>query len=909
MQRCFAALLLVAACGASAPPPTTPPTTGSASTTGSATADDPYAAVHQMEADHADPAPALRLPTTVRPTHNTAELAIDPDKEDFTGTITTTLEIAQPTSTIWLNGDEIAIASATLAQGGATLTASVVAPKKGYLGLHFTKPVATGDATLTIRYAGKMHPNDGDGIYTLEQGGDHYAYTQFESTDARQAFPTFDEPSFKVPWQISLRVSSKLAAVSNTPIAGEHDNGDGTKTVSFAETKPLPSYLVAFAVGPFDFVDAGKTPSGVPIRIVVPKGRAPDAAYAAKVSTELLDRLEKYFGIPYPYPKLDLVAVHVFNAGAMENAGMITFNEPLLLTKPTDMTRDREESYATVAAHEMAHQWFGDLVTMEFWDNTWLNESFASWMEAKLVDAWKPEWELGVGMVGTKSGVMAQDMLDTARAIYQPIKDQGDILNAFDGITYQKGQAVLTMIERHLGADVFQKGVRDYLQKHAWGNATYDDFVGAMSTAAGKDLHPLFDSFVKQSGIPYVSMTVSCKAGAPKLELSQTRYAPVGSQMSADDKKRTWSVPVCVKWGAGGKTGKDCTVLDQPAGELALSTKTCPQWVMPNDGELAYYRTKLDSTDLDHLLAHAHELTVAERVGLLGDVGALVGAGDASNAVALGLVQDLAKDKSRHIVDSSLGIVAGIDDMVPDRLRPNYERMIGKLYKQRAHELGWAAKSGEGADTKELRPELLGVVAGIGKDKALIDEATKLTWKWFDDRSAIQPEVVGEVLHVAARFGDQKLFDKLHELAKASKDRTERARLIGAMGAFQDPKLVEQALAVVLTDEFDIRESFGLVFAGLADIRLRDSTLTWIEAHFDQLIDKLPKEYRPYMAYIAAPVCDESKKAEITAFLEPKMKSVDGGQRVLAQALEALSLCAAGRAQQTPGVVAFLQKQ
>ena len=431
-----------------------------------------------------------------------------------------------------------------------------------------------------------------------------------------------------------------------------------------------------------------------------------------------------------------------------------------------------------------------------------------------------------------------------------------------------------------------------------------------MSAAAGKDLKGLFDSFVKQSGIPYVSVTTSCAAGKPPtLALAQTRYAPVGSQMSAEDKARTWTIPVCVKWGAGGKTGTDCTVLDQPTGELALSAKSCPQWVLPNAGELAYYRPKLAAGDLDHLLAHARDLTVPERVGLIGDVGALVHAGDASNAVALGLVQDLSKDKNRHIVDESLGIVSGIDDMVPDKLRPNYERLIAKLFKARAHELGWAAKTGEGADTKELRPELLALVAGLGKDKALIDEATKLSWKWFDDHAAIQPELVGTALYVAARFGDQKLFDKIHAAAKATQDRTERGRLVGALGSFQDPKLVDQALAIVLADDFDIRESFGLVFAGMRDPRLRDHTLQWVEQHFDELIAKLPKEYRPFMAYIAAPVCDESRKAELKAFLEPKMKDVDGGARVLAQALEALSLCAAGRAQQMPGVVAFLEKQ
>jgi alanyl aminopeptidase len=412
---------------------------------------------------------------------------------------------------------------------------------------------------------------------------------------------------------------------------------------------------------------------------------------------------------------------------------------------------------------------------------------------------------------------------------------------------------------------------------------------------------------VKQSGIPFVSVKLSCQAGQPpRLDLAQRRYAPVGSKM---DTKRTWTVPVCVKWGAGKDTGRDCTVLDQPTGALALSAKTCPAWVLPNEGELAYYRPELTGSDLDHLLGHAKDLTVAERVGLLGDVAAMVDAGVANNAVALGLVSDLAKDKNRHIVDASIGIVVGIDELVPDNLRANYERLIGKLYKARAHELGWAAKPGESADTKKMRPTLLALVADIGKDKPLVDEATALVWKYFDDHAAIQPEVVGTALHVAARHGDQKLFDKLHALAKAATDKAERERLVGALGAFQDPKILDQARAIALTDEFDIRESLGVMFGGLGDPRLRASTYAWFKQHFDDVAAKMPKEYRPFLAYIAAPLCDDAVKPDVEAFLKPKMDAIDGGARTYAQAMEQLSLCAAQKAAQLPGVVAFLTKQ
>ncbi|CAN5866021.1 M1 family metallopeptidase [soil metagenome] len=844
----------------------------------------------------------------MHPTHNTVELTIDPSSEDFTGSIKTAITVDQPTTVIWLNGEELELSSAVATVGGATQTATVTAPKQGYLALSFPTPLARGTGTLAISYRGKMHRGDVDGIYTAQEGGDWYAYTQFESTDARQAFPTFDEPSFKVPWKLTIHTKASLVTLSNTPAVAERHEANGMKAVEFAETKPMPSYLVAFTVGPWDLVDAGKSKSGIPVRIVVPRGRGSEAAYPAKVTVELLERIEQYFGTPYPYEKLDLVALAIFNAGAMENPGLITFRQNLLLTKPEERTLGREQRFATVAAHEIAHQWFGDYVTLAWWDDTWLNGSFASGMDTKIVQAWQPSGDLDIEAFGSKSGVMGQDSLDSARAIRQPITTAADIESSFDGITYGKGDAVLSMIERWIGADLFQKGVRAYLAKHAWGNATYDDFVSAMSEAAGKNLQPLFESFVKQSGVPVVAMKLECAKGAPPtLSLSQHRYAPTGSQI---DPKRTWTLPVCVRWGAGNKTGRDCMELSTPTAQLPLSAKSCPDFVVPNEGYLSYYRSELEPALLDKLIARARKgLQTGERVGLIGDVNALVQSGVVGKGVALALVADLAKDPSRHLVDSSLGIVGGIDEMVPDRLRPNYERFIKKLYLARAKQLGWQSKPNEGPDAKELRPELLSLVAGEGREPALIAEATKLAWKWLDDRKSVDPTVVGAVLGVAARYGDQKLFDRLHAEAKKVTDRTERTRILSALGGFADPKLVAQSLALVLTDEFDLREGSGLTRGAMSDPRTRMIAYAFIKEHFDEISAKLPPAYRVYMAYFALPLCDDKYKPEIEAFLKPRIEKLDGGPRTLAQAMEGLSLCAASRKAQSPAVEAFLAKQ
>jgi len=856
----------------------------------------------------ADPAPPeLRLPTTVRPIRNEVELTLDPSTEDFTGTIAIELDVTAPTSVLWLNAEELVISSATFTVEGKQLAARPVYAK-GYVGLVTPSPLAVGYAKLAISYAGKMHRNDGTGIYPAKEGNDWYAFTQFESTDAREAFPCFDEPSFKVPWKLAIRTKQALMALANTPVTSEKDEANGMKLVQFAETKPLPSYLVAFAVGPFETIDAGKTRRGAPIRIIVPRGRTGDAAYPVETTRPLVELLEDYFGSPYPYQKLDMVAVSVFNAGAMENPGLITFRQELILTKPGEMTLSKQKSFAIVAAHELAHMWFGDYVTLAWWDDTWLNEAFATWMEGKIIDKWKPEWDGQVGMVASKGGVMGNDSLDAARAIRQDIVTADDITNAFDGITYAKGEAVLNMIERHIGPDVFQQGVRGYLAKHKWGNATYQDFVAAMTAAAGNDMRPIFDAFVLQSGVPLVSFELSCKAGAPpSLALAQRRYAPTGSKI---DPKRTWQLPICVRWGAGATTGRDCTTLGTETAELALTAKTCPDWVLPNEGGLGYYRMLPKGKLLDQLLARGPKvLTLPERVGLIGDVNALVASGDVQNGVALTLVETLSKDKSRHIVDASIGVVGGIDEMVPDALRPNYERLIKKLYRARAVELGWQSKKGEDDNTKQLRPNLLSLVAGTGKDAELVKQATALAWRWLDDHKAIEPDLVGAVLGIATQYGDQKLFDRLHADAKKAKDdRTERGRMLGAMGGFADPKLVAQAMAIVLTDEFELRESLGLLQGGFADRRTRPAAYKFVTDNFDAIATKLPEPYRPYMAFTFVSLCDDSRKAEIDAFFRPRIEKLDGGPRVMAQALEALSLCSAARKAQTPGVVAFLKR-
>ena len=532
--------------------------------------------------------PTLRLPESVAPTSYKVELTLDPAKETFSGLISIKIDVKTSVKTIWLNATGISVSEAWLKTSGRSLSAKASPSGEDFLSLDFPSEVPVGSAELTIHYTGKVRLQDSSGVFRMEDNGNKYIYTQFESTDARAAFPCFDEPSYKVPWQLTLTVPTSDTAISNTPIAHETKTDSG-KTYVFKQTKPLPSYLVAFAVGPLEYVEAGT--AGVnkaPVRIVVPKGHADEAKYAAEVTATILTRLEDYFGIPFPYEKSDQVAIPTtFGFGAMENAGMVTYGQTIILGNPARDTINRQREYVSTAAHELAHQWFGDLVTTAWWNDIWLNEAFATWMEQKLVAEWKPEWKTRVDDVDSKLYAEEEDSLVTARRIRQEIKTKDDISNAFDGITYQKGAAVIGMFESYIGPAEFRKGVQSYLKQYAFRNATAPEFLDAISTSSKKNITKPFSTFLNQAGVPVVSASLDCGQASPTLHLEQQRSLPMGAKAEG---QQTWDIPVCVKTSAGAGAQESCTMIDRPKQDMKLSAKSCPPWVQMNKDAIGYYQ-------------------------------------------------------------------------------------------------------------------------------------------------------------------------------------------------------------------------------------------------------------------------------------------------------------------------------
>jgi len=860
-------------------------------------------------ADESPAPPKLRLPAdVVGPVRYRVELTAIPDQDTFTGAIDIDLQFAKATPLLWLNAEKLTVKEATLTAGGKKLAAKVIAEPKDYIGFDFGQPVGPGPTTLHVAYQGEVSRKDQQGIFQMKDGDQWYIYSQFEAIYARRAFPCFDEPGYKVPWQLTLHIKKDQVGISNTPIVSETDASDGMKTVKFAETRPLPSYLVALAVGDMELVDAGTAgKKNARVRIVVPRGHSAEAKYAAETTPTIVNLLETYFGVPYPYDKLDEVAVPLFG-GAMENAGMVTYGAGIILAKPDQDTLGRQRGWVSIASHELSHQWFGDLVTTAWWNDIWLNEGFASWMANKNVTRYHPEWKMNISELNGYQGAMDNDALVSARAVRQPIESNDDIANAFDSITYDKGSALLNMFESYLGPEKFRAGIHRYLEKYQWKNATSAEFLAALA-GGDSSFATAFSSFLNQPGVPQLTAQLKCNGGTPELDLSQQRFFPLGSTGAAN---QLWKIPVCVRYPAGTGEARQCTLLEQTSAVLPLAkAEGCPGWVEANADADGYYRVLYQGDLLSALLKDdARVLSLPEKVSIIGDISALTGNGKIPLAQALALAPAFAADSARQVVTKTMEITTGLQNryLVPDNLMPRYRQYLLDLYGGRAHSLGWKARPGESDDTRLLRPRILGVVANEADDPEAITEAKNLALAWFDDHKAVAPDLVGVVLTTAARHGDRELFDHIRAAAKQEKDENIRGDLLFSLGLFPDPEIIKSAMPIVLTDEFDSRESLGILF-GVAQLpKTRDLAYDFIKQNWDALVAKLPTDTGAFVPFAAAGYCDAAHRQDVEAFFQGRSTKYTGGPRILTQVLEGIDLCVAYKKAQEPSATEFLQQ-
>jgi alanyl aminopeptidase len=801
--------------------------------------------------------PTLRLPTEAAPSRYQVTLNLDPAKDDFTGAVTIELQVRQATAVVWLNQNNLTVSAASVEQAGAKQAARVLPGGTDFVGFEFATGLKPGKASLHVEFAGKVNLKAGAGVFLSKRNDDRYLFTQFEAVDARAAFPCYDEPGYKVPWQVTLNIPAGMTAVSNTPVQKETTEG-AVKRVAFRPTTPLPSYLVAFGVGPFEFVDGGTAcRNHVPVRIVVPRGDAPRAKYAAAVTAEILTRLEEYFDIPYPFEKADQLSIPLSFGGAMENPGLVTYDAGIILAPPQgEDPPQRQRGYAMTAAHELAHQWFGDLVTMAWWNDTWLNESFATFMEQRLVADWKPEWQTKVDDQGARTYAMWLDRLATARRIDQPIESKSDIANAFDGITYQKGGAVLAMFNNYMGPEHFRQAVRFYLRKHAHANGTAQDFLDALGEIGGPKVPASFRTFLQQAGTPEVAMRLKCEGGHARVELSQQRFLPLGS---TDGSSQLWTIPVCVAYGNGSQREKQCTELAGKQGVLELKGEGCPAWFLGNDSEVGYYYTRYESADLTKLVENRSSLTLAEQAGLFGEIDNVMRAGRLPVTDGLKLAVLLKAEPKRQIAEAAIQFAGVRTAFLPPNLRPKYAAFVRENFGPAARRLGWIPRSGESEDEKLLRPALVTFVARDGEDPELIATAKDLVNKWLETRQALPSETFHAIFSTAARNGDAALYDKILKVARSEKDEFFLQTLVSSLGAFRDPELVKRSLQLFLEGSFDVRMSYSLMFGAQSTPELARMPYDFLVANYDKIAAALPGsvggDYAAYLPQTAGFAC------------------------------------------------------
>lgn len=857
--------------------------------------------------------PLGQLPPGVRPLHYTLALQLVPAQDRFAGTVEILVELTQPRSLIWMHARDLTARGASVrpeGQGPIPGRFDQVDPN-GVAALTLQRPVGPGRATIRIDYDGPL-PESGMGLYRVRRGGRAYAFTQFEATSARTAFPGFDEPAFKVPFDVTLFVPRDEAAIANSAEIERVSVTADLDRVTFAPTPPIPTYLTAFAVGPLEVVSTDPVPPNavrakpLPLRGVATAGRGRELSWTLANTGALVTALEDYTGIPYPYDKLDLIAVPE-KRGAMENPGAVTFGEYFLLFDPQSAPAEQRRRFLGIAAHELAHMWFGDLVTMPWWNDLWLKEASATWLGARAVRAAYPDHDPQTDLLSGIHWAMGSDGMLSARKIRQEIREHHDIVNAFDGITYEKGSGVISMFERWLGPEVYQRGLRAFLAGHPHGTAGADDYLAALSRAAGRDVAAPMRTFLDQPGVPLVEARLSC-AAKPVLELKQSRYLPLGS---AGDPSALWQIPVCARY-AEDKSGRSiqesCTLLTAREGTLPLEGNRCPAWVLPNAEGAGYYRWSLPAAQLAQLAsAGLPKLSVRERMSFTASVRASFAQGGISGADALRALAPLAADPRRQVATEPMSLLEpALDWLAGDPAHAAAAAYAQRLYAPLYRELGWSPKppkQGSAADPRAeddrgmLRGAVIRFLALAARDPEVRTEATARGRAWVAGGQlhpeAVLPELAGVALATAMQEGDAALFDEALAALARTDDEVARGALLFGLGSAHAPELAARARELALDPRVRINEIWGLLDAQLRQPETREAAWQWLEQRLDALIARMTPRRSGGLPWMATSFCDRAHADRASALFGPRVAQLDGGPRNLAGALEAVNLCTA----------------
>ena len=686
------------------------------------------------------------------------------------------------------------------------------------------------------------------GLYLgKDDKGRKYAASQFEATDARRAFPSFDEPDYKATFDITAVADKGQVAISNQKVVSDTPGPGDKHTVRFATTAKMSSYLAALVVGNFEYVEGQA--DGIPIRVYATPGKKEMGAFALEVATNVLKYYDHYFGIKYPYGKLDLVGLPDFSAGAMENTGCITFREVILLIDEKQGSIGLKKQIAGVIAHEMAHQWFGDLVTMKWWDDIWLNEGFATWMSSKPIEAWKPEWNFNLDDVSDTANTLNVDSLANTRPIHQAADTPAQIQELFDGIAYGKAAAVLRMLESYLGEETFRAGVNAYLQKHQYANATADDFWNVQAETSKKPVDKIMPTWVKQAGAPIINVKAQCSGNSTNVTLAQQRYYFDRSKFEAAN-DQLWQIPLCLRGSASGKDAK-CVVMTKK--EETVTLPGCSTWVLTNASAKGYYRTALQADAVRALANDAEtKLTPAERIATANDIWASVRVGREPVGDYLAYAQGLLSDRNRAVMEDVLGRLDYIHQyLVSDNDRDAYREWLRQYLTPAMKDVGYEPKPGESDEQRSLRTDLFRALGYDARDPETLEEARKIADKALADPQSVDSDMAGAALPLAALHGDFAFYDRVMAATKNPKSPEQYYTYLYTLPEFIDPTLLQRTLEFAISSEVRSQDSLSVITSVMRNPAGRDLAWDFVRQHWPE-VEKAGGPFASAMASFAS---------------------------------------------------------
>ncbi|MFQ5599848.1 MAG: M1 family aminopeptidase [Candidatus Krumholzibacteriia bacterium] len=838
-----------------------------------------------------------RLGQEVVPTFQAITLRINAGEKDYDGSTHIELQVKETTRSFSFHAEEMPIHEVILTGKDGPVELEYGIGDHAMVEVTTSKPLVPGRYALDIDFANGFGTK-AVGLYRMEQDGRGYVFTQFEADEAREAFPCWDEPSFKIEWQLTIEVPEDHVAITNTLVETESVEG-GWRRTAFKRTKPLPSYLIAIAAGPLEVVPIPGMP--IPGNVVTLQGQSHLAQLAAETTPPILAALEKYFGSRYPYEKLDLIGIPEYWAGAMEHPGAVTYAASILLVDPEAASVRQQRTLARVTAHELAHMWFGNLVTMRWWDDLWLNESFADWMGDKIAHEVYPQYNLEVAELQGVMGVMVGDARPSAQAIRRPVETADNLLENI-GTQYNKGKAILSMFEQWIGEEQFRLGVLEHLNAHKWGNATGDDFWQALSGASGNDVPAAMATFIEQPGIALVSVEIG---PGNTIRLSQKRFANYG----IEQEEQTWKIPVTLRYSDGNVTHTKTVLLEQRSQEVTLDLGGKPAWVVPNADQRGYYRWSVSPEMLAALARNSLAiLNERERVGFIGNLSALLDAGAVSGDDYLLALGEFANDPKPMVVSALLGALGKIEmAFVPAELEDSFAYYVRRTLTPALERFGIEAQEGEDEEVAIFRPRLLRWLADTGKHEKILEHAEELASRYAADPSSIDPALAGVALRLAAIRGDRALYEEYRQRFESAQVPADRNRYLGALGNFRDPQIMDTALGYALEGPLRPNELFRIPGGMMSNPRSRDFVFHWILEKYDDIAERVPPMFMGFMPFIAGG-CSAERLAAAQEFFALPGHQAPGTETNLAKITDQVQDCVGLREREGAAVAAYLNR-